>query len=170
MIFLGIGSNLPSTHGNRFQNLKLAISELKRHKIKVINQSSFYETLSYPDAKKPKFINIVIEIEAKLDPSELASIIISVEKFIERKRYKKNDPRTCDIDIIDFNSKVFDFKYKKLNFFVPHKQAVYRNFVLYPLSEISPNWKHPITKEVITDLIFKLKDDDKKSILKIDKY
>tara|TARA_B110000438_G_scaffold279249_1_gene303517 strand:- start:2664 stop:3176 length:513 start_codon:yes stop_codon:yes gene_type:complete len=170
MIFLGIGSNLSSTHGNRFQNLELAISELKKHKIKVINQSSFYETLSYPDVKKPKFINIVIEVETNLDPPELASIIFFVEKFIERKRHKKNDPRTCDIDIIDFNNKIFDFKYKNLNFFLPHKQAAYRNFVLYPLREISPNWKHPITKEIVTDLIFKLKDDEKKSILKIDKY
>lgn len=170
MIFLGIGSNLPSIYGNRFDNLEYAISELKKNKIQIIKKSSFYETPSYPDMTKPKFINIVIEVKTNFDPPKLASTILLVEKYLQRKRDKKNDPRTCDIDIIDFNNKTFNFKYEDYNFFVPHKQLCYRNFVLYPLREISPRWKHPISKENISDLIIKLKDDDKKSILKVDKY
>ena len=62
MIILGLGSNLHSSFGNRFENISLAISYLKSYKIKVIKESSYYETPSYPDNKNPKFINIVIEI------------------------------------------------------------------------------------------------------------
>ena len=88
---------------------------------------------------------------------------------MERKRSKKNDPRTCDIDIIDFNGKNLNINHKNLDFTVPHIKLTYRNFVLIPIQEILPNWKHPITKENITDLIDKLSQQDKNSILKINK-
>ena len=81
----------------------------------------------------------------------------------------KNEPRTCDIDIIDYNSKIIDFKYKNLDFSVPHINLAYRNFVLIPLKEISPEWIHPKTKEPIDLLIDKLSQADKKSILKVKK-
>ena len=169
MLLLGLGSNLSSSFGNRFMNIDLAISYLQSYKIKLRKKSSFYETLSYPNKKNPKFINIVVEVETNLPPEDLASVLIFIEESLERKRKKKNDPRTCDIDIIDYNSKIIDFKYKNLNFTVPHKKLIYRNFVLYPLKEIVPGWKHPKTKETINSLINKLPDDDKNSILKINK-
>ena len=62
MIILGLGSNLHSSFGNRFENITLAISYLKSHKIKVIKESNFYETPSYPNKKNPKFINIAVGI------------------------------------------------------------------------------------------------------------
>ena len=52
---------------------------------------------------------------------------------------------------------------------VPHKELIFRNFVLLPLQEISPEWKHPLTKENINTLIDKLSEENKKSILKIKK-
>ena len=169
MIILGLGSNLHSSFGNRFENISLAISHLKSYKIKVLKESNFYETPSYPNNKNPKFINIVAGILTNLSPADLASILISIEEKLERKRNYKNEPRTCDIDIIDFNSKIIDFKYKNLDFKVPHEKMLYRNFVLIPLKDISPNWKHPKTKESIDLLIDKLSIEDKKSILKVEK-
>ena len=62
-----------------------------------------------------------------------------------------------------------DFSYKNLIFKVPHEKLIYRNFVLYPLQEIAPNWVHPITKEKISNLIEKLPEEDRKSILKVKK-
>ena len=67
------------------------------------------------------------------------------------------------------NGQIINFKYKNFDFTVPHKQLTYRNFVLYPLKEILPDWKHPKTKESIDSLIQKLSDDDRKSILKVKK-
>ena len=99
----------------------------------------------------------------------MASVLITIEESLERKRNEKNDPRTCDIDIIDYNNKVINFKYKDLDFTVPHKKLVYRNFVLFPLHEISPNWKHPKTKELVSTLIKNIPKEDKNSILKIKK-
>jgi len=169
MLLLALGSNLASNFGNRFLNIELAMHYLEGKKIKIIKKSSFYETPSYPDKKKPKFINLVILAKTNLSPKALASIIIEIEEKLERKRLKKNDSRTIDIDIIDYNNKVFDFKYNSSMFYIPHKKLSDRNFVLFPIQEIIPNWKHPKSKVNIKDLIYNLNSLQKKSILKIKK-
>jgi len=169
MIVLGLGSNLHSSYGDRFENINHALSCLESYKIKILLKSSFYETPSYPNERDPKFINIVIGISTTFKPSELATILITVEEKLERKRNYKNEPRTCDIDIIDYNGKIIDFKCKNLDFIVPHVNLVHRNFVLIPLKEILPEWKHPKTKEPIDKIIDRLSEVDKKSILKMKK-
>jgi len=169
MFLLGLGSNLSSSFGDRFENLNLAISYLETYQIKIINRSSFYETPSYPDIKNPKFINLVVDVSTHLLPEDLASVLIFVEEKLERKRIKKNEPRTCDIDIIDYNGKVMEFTYKNLIFKVPHEKLIYRNFVLFPLQEVAPKWAHPKTKDSIDVLINKLSNEEQKSILKITK-
>ena len=92
-----------------------------------------------------------------------------IEKELGRKTKNKNEPRTCDIDIIDYNGKVMNFTYKNLIFKVPHEKIIYRNFVLFPLQEIAPKWVHPMNKDSIDVLIKKLSNEEKKSILKITK-
>jgi 2-amino-4-hydroxy-6-hydroxymethyldihydropteridine diphosphokinase len=169
MIILGLGSNLNSSFGNRFENLEIAIEKLKKEKIKILKKSSFYESNAYPNVNDPKFINIIIKVEVNLEPSILASKIISIEENLERKRYKKNDPRTCDIDIIDFDGKAFNFKYKNLDFTVPHTKLIYRNFVLYPLKEIEPYWRHPLNNHLVDYFIDNLDVKEKNSILKVKK-
>ena len=169
MIVLGLGSNLSSSFGDRYANIEIAISYLEKYEIKVIKKSSFYETPSYPNKENPKFINVIIGVKTHLNPTDLASVLIFIEEMLERKREKKNDPRTCDIDIIDYNNQIINFKYKNLNFTVPHKDLIHRNFVLFPLQEISSEWKHPKTKDHISVLIDRLSNEDKKSILKISK-
>ena len=169
MLLLGLGSNLSSLLGNRFENIDIAITYLESYKIKLIRKSSFYETPSYPDKKNPKFINVVIQISTNLPPEDLASVLIFIEEKLGRKRNFKNDPRTCDIDILDYNGEIITFNYKNLNFKVPHEKLIFRNFVLYPLQEILPSWTHPKTKEKISELIAKLSDEDRKSILKVEK-
>jgi 2-amino-4-hydroxy-6-hydroxymethyldihydropteridine diphosphokinase len=167
MILLGLGSNLSSSFGDRFQNIELAISALETYNIKLKNKSSYYESLSYPNKKNPKFINIIADVSTDLPPVDLASVLIFIEESLERKRKKKNEPRTCDIDIIDYKGQIINFKYKDLDFIVPHIDLIYRNFVLYPIKEIIPDWKHPKTKEPINTLIDKLSKEDKNSILKV---
>ncbi len=167
MIILALGSNLKSKFGDRFYNLSLAINMLDEYGISIEKKSSFYETPSYPDKNNPKFINLVISVKTKLPPVDLMSVLIHIEEKLERKRNQKNDPRTCDIDIIDYNGELINFTYNGIHLEVPHKKLIYRNFVLYPLKEIDPNWKHPQTCEIITSLIEKLPEEDRKSILKV---
>ena len=169
MIIIGIGSNLSSSFGDKFKNIQLAISFLQNNGIKIIKKSSFYETPSYPDINNPKFINIVVSIETEFNPKELMSVLISIEEKLERKRHKKNEPRTCDLDIIDYKGIIKNFNSSNIYLTLPHKELTSRNFVLFPLKEIYPSWKHPKTNENIDDLIYNLSKDQKMSILKIKK-
>ena len=169
MIILALGSNLSSKYGDRYNNIELAISQLESYGIQIVKKSSFYESPSYPDKKNPKFINMIIAASTDLPPVDFASVLIFIEEKLERKRNKKNDPRTCDIDIIDFNGQILDFIYNEHKFNVPHEKIEYRNFVLFPLKEILPDWKHPVSKKPVSILIEKLPEEDKNSILKIKK-
>jgi len=169
MVILSLGSNLPLKFRDKFDNLKYALSLLKQKGILIEKKSSFYETPSYPDKSNPKFANIVISIKTNLSPIDLMTVIIDIEEKLERVRRNKNDPRTCDIDIIDYNSQILNFKNKNLHLVIPHKDLISRNFVLFPLQEILPNWKHPKTRETISELIHNLDEEDRKSILKVKK-
>ena len=156
MIYIGIGSNLPSVYGNKLKNIELAVALLKEKGIKLLKKSSFYETFSQPNKQDPKFLNIVISIDTKMSPVELMLNLISIEEKLGRKRINKNEPRICDIDILDFNGIVKNFKDNNLKLILPHLRIENRNFVLHPLKEISSNWSHPKTKKNIDVLINEL--------------
>ena len=143
MIHLNIGSNLDSKHGSRFDNITIAINLLRDSKIEVKKISSLYETPSYPNRNFPKFLNVGLVVHYKNDYLNLFRIIKLIEKKIGRIRSKKNDPRIIDIDIIDFKNEVK--KTKEL--ILPHPKCHLRNFVLFPILQIDPNWSHPILKK-----------------------
>jgi len=158
MIYIGIGSNL----GNRIENITKAKYFLDLNGINITKSSSYYETLSWPDPNKPKFINIVIQSNTKASPEKLLKIFKSIEKKLGRKKKSKNSPRTCDIDIISYNKKILTG-----NITIPHKRMHIRNFVLIPLFELNKNWLHPKTNENIKKLIFSLSIKDIRSIKQI---
>ena len=143
MIHLNIGSNLNSKHGSRFDNISIAIDLLINSKIKIKKISNFYETPSYPNNNSPKFLNVGLLIDYNNDCPNLFKIIKKIEKKLGRILTKKNDPRIIDIDIIDFRSEVK--KTKEL--ILPHPRCHLRNFVLFPILQIDPNWSHPILKK-----------------------
>ena len=158
MIYIGIGSNL----GNRIENITKAKYFLDLNGINITKSSSYYETLSWPDQNKPKFINIVVQSSTKVSPEKLLKVFKSIEKKLGRKKKSKNSPRTCDIDIISYNQKILTG-----NITIPHKRMHKRNFVLIPLFELSKNWFHPKTNENIKKLIFSLSIKDIRSIKQI---
>tara|TARA_B100001063_G_C16480963_1_gene412571 strand:+ start:22 stop:531 length:510 start_codon:yes stop_codon:yes gene_type:complete len=152
MIHLNIGSNLESNHSTRFDNISLALNLLINSKIKIKKISNFYETPSYPNQNFPKFINVGILIEYNNNYLSLLSIAKLIEKKLGRIKTKKNDPRIIDIDIIDFNSLVKQTD----ELILPHPKCHLRNFVLFPILQIDPNWSHPIFKKNAQFLINKL--------------
>ena len=158
MIYIGIGSNL----GNRIENITKAKYFLDLNGINITKSSSYYETLSWPDPNKPKFINIVVQSNTKASPEKLLKIFKSIEKKLGRKKKSKNSPRTCDIDIISYNQKILTG-----NITIPHERMHKRNFVLIPLFELNKNWFHPKTNKNIKKLIFSLPIKDIRSIKQI---
>ena len=165
MIHINIGSNLDSKYGTKFKNISIAINLLIDSKVKIKKISNFYETPSYPNKKLPKFANIGLLAEYDLDHAKLIKEISLIEKKIGRVKSKKNDPRVCDIDIIDFNGLIKTNKLLKL----PHPRSHSRNFVLYPIKEIDPKWIHPIFKKNVDFLINELSQNSRIEITRLSK-
>jgi 2-amino-4-hydroxy-6-hydroxymethyldihydropteridine diphosphokinase len=143
MIHLNIGSNLDSKYGSRFNNISIAVDLLINSKIKIKKISNFYETPSYPNNNFPKFLNVGLLVDYNNSYLDLFKIIKKIEKKLGRIQTKKNDPRVIDIDIIDFRSEVTETK----ELILPHPRCHLRNFVLFPILQIDPNWSHPILKK-----------------------
>ena len=158
LVYLGIGSNL----GNRKSNIEKARLILIERNIDILKSSSFYETSSWPDPKNPKFLNIVLKVRTHFAPVKLLEICKKIESSLGRKDSPKNSPRECDIDILDYDSKII-----KKGIKLPHPRMHSRNFVLFPLFELDKNWSHPVTKQDIKNLIFSLKNKDISSIKQI---
>ena len=159
--YLAIGSNL----GNKIENLERAKFELQYNKIKIIKCSSKFESKSWPNSSNPKFINIVVEIKTNLAPLKLLKKCNLIEKKLGRKRSIKNAPRSCDIDIIDYEQQILNLEYN--NLILPHPRMSKRNFVLLPLFEINNSWKHPKSKKNIVNLLNSLSIKDLRSIKQI---
>ena len=156
--YLGIGSNL----GNKRTNIEKAKFELVKRNIFILKSSSYYETLSWPNPKNPKFLNIVIKVVTNLSPLKLLKKCKEIEVILGRKKTTKNSPRKCDIDIIDFNQRIMKGK-----IILPHPRMHIRNFVLLPLFEINKDWNNPKIKQHIKNLIFSLPNKDIRTIKQI---
>ena len=157
-IYLAIGSNL----GNKKVNIEKAKFILSQNGVVILKSSSFYESLSWPNPKFPKFLNIVLKINTNLRPQKLLSLCKEIESQLGRKKTPKNSPRECDIDILDYNKKVI-----KNGLILPHPRLHKRNFVILPLFEINKHWVHPISKSTIKGLLSSLPNRDIRSIKQI---
>ena len=165
MIHLNIGSNLNSIHGSRFNNINIALNLLIESKIKINKISNFYETPSYPNKSVPNFLNVGLIINYKNDYFDLFKKIKLIEKKLGRIKAKKNDPRIIDIDIIDFKNEIKSTK----ELILPHPKCHLRNFVLFPIRQIDPNWVHPIFKKNTQYLIKNLSQKSRIEITRLQK-
>ena len=161
LAYLAIGSNL----GNKISNIEITKFELEEFKIKILKSSSNYISESWPDPSMPNYINVIIKIKTNLIPMELLKICNLIELKLGRVRSKKNAPRVCDIDIIDYDKKILN--QKNMQLILPHPRMNKRNFVLLPLFEVDKSWKHPKSKINIVNLINSLPVRDLRSIKQI---
>jgi len=164
MILLSLGSNLPSKFGDSKNTILKCYEFFNNNDIKILKKSSFYETFAIPNKSDPKFVNSVISVETRFSPEQLIKYILKVEEKFDRKREQINAPRTCDIDIVDFNSKIINIFNKNISLEIPHPRLEQRSFVLYPIREIDKNWKSPLSGKKIDQLIENLDAETKKNI------
>ncbi len=135
--FLGLGSNI----GDRELYLRSAISELDSYsRIKVLKISSFHDTAPLGSARQGRFLNAVVEIETTLEPEQLLDAALDIEKRLGRIRAERWGPRTIDVDILTYGELV----YESPRLSIPHPLMHERAFVLAPLAEIAPAFRHPV--------------------------
>lgn len=142
---LGLGSNL----GDRVRNLERALDHL-RHGVRLERLSSIYETEPVGDREQPWFLNMVCIGATLMKPDALLAYIHRVEDTLGRERgAKRSGPRTVDIDILAHDDLVIDAPELK----IPHPRLIERAFVLEPLAEIAPEWRHPVEGKTAAELL-----------------
>lgn len=153
-IYLGLGSNL----GERQQYLAQARKMIAERVGEIAQASSVYATDAWGMEDQPGFLNQVVEVETELLPDQVLKAILQIERELGRERIIKWGERNIDIDIIFYEDRVLDTE--KLT--LPHPFLQERNFVLVPLAEIAPEFKHPVLQKTILDLL--LLSDDKLAV------
>ncbi|MSV29673.1 MAG: 2-amino-4-hydroxy-6-hydroxymethyldihydropteridine diphosphokinase [Bryobacterales bacterium] len=144
-VYLGLGANL----GAREQALETARRLLEREGLRIRRVSSLYETEPMELASQPWFLNQVVEAETTLFPLQLLSRIHRIEIEMGRKRIVAKGPRTIDIDILFYGR--FTIDSPKLS--VPHPRFRERRFVLAPMAEIAPDFRDPVSRKSMRELL-----------------
>lgn len=144
MILVALGSNVNGPWGNPRQTVTRAVSELDRDGLKLIAVSRLIETSPYGRSNQPRFINAVARIDAHRTPEALLARLHAIERSAGRRRGIRWGPRTLDLDLLDYNGLIRNQNLQPRALTLPHPGIVDRLFVLVPLSEIVPAWRHPI--------------------------
>ena len=137
--YLSLGSNL----GDKSENLNKAIELLKERAGEVLAVSAFYETEPDGFVSENSFVNIALSLDTKLDAFALLDVCEEIEKELGRTTKSVNlnySDRVIDIDILYFNN--MQLATERLT--LPHPRMHRRLFVLEPLAEIAPKFRHPI--------------------------
>ena len=148
-VYLSIGSNM----GDREEYLWGAVDALKKaHEVRNLRVSSFLETKPYGGVEQDDFLNAAIALETTLSPKELLDRLHEIEAKADRKREIHWGPRTLDLDILFYDKLV----YEDDELIIPHVDLQNREFVLKPLMELAPNYRHPILGKTVTEMLGEL--------------
>lgn len=151
MILIAIGANLPGPEGMAPIETCLAtvplLSEISG--LSFVALSPWYRTAAIPHSDMPDFCNGVIRLQGEIDPVELLFKLQEIEERFGRERLFLNAPRTVDLDIIDLNGQIRATPTPIL----PHPRAHQRAFVLRPVLDVAPAWRHPALHRNVSTLL-----------------
>ena len=151
MILVAIGANLPGPRGEAALVACRAAAEALRALpgLRVAAVSRWYETAPEPPSGQPTYINGVARLEGRADPAWLLARLHGIERMAGRVRGARNAARTLDIDLIDLDGLCRSAPDPVL----PHPRAHERGFVLTPLADVAPMWRHPRLGRDVTTLL-----------------
>lgn len=142
-VVLALGANLAGDYPSLEALLEAALSALPRAGLRLIGRSSWWRSAAWPDPSGPEYLNGVALVETSLTPRAVLDAALAIEARFGRTRAAPNGPRTLDIDLVAYGRRVIDEPGLK----VPHPRAHQRRFVMGPLAEIAPQWRHPLLGE-----------------------
>ena len=162
MILIGLGANLVSKQfGAPSDTLEAALLALEKNGVTIVARSRWYKSAPVPVSDQPWFVNGVIAVATQHSPEPLLDVLLEIEHEFGRERGVANAARVLDLDLIDFGGKILEKSADNDGpaLQLPHPRLAERAFVLLPLAEIAPNWRHPINRRHIDDLIADLPPD-----------
>lgn len=143
MILIGLGANLSSPlHGGPQEACEAALGVLAAAGTRIKRRSRWYRSAPVPPSDQPWFINGVAEVETNLSPAALLDLLHRVERDFGRQRRIRDEARVIDLDLLAYGEQVSSPGQTPI---LPHPRLAERAFVILPLAELEPGWRHPAT-------------------------
>jgi 2-amino-4-hydroxy-6-hydroxymethyldihydropteridine diphosphokinase len=149
--------SLGSSLGDRESNIASAIERLRRMDLAPVRVSGVFETEPVGEAAGPAwFINVAALATTTLHPREALATCLHIERGLGRVRGIPGGPRTIDIDLLAWE----DVIVRQGDLVLPHPRMHERRFVLEPLAEIAPDWKHPVLEKTVAEMLASLQGSE----------
>jgi 2-amino-4-hydroxy-6-hydroxymethyldihydropteridine diphosphokinase len=149
-IVVALGGNLPGAWPSIAAVLEAALARLDEVGLNLLARSSLWRSAAWPDPSQPDYLNAVALVETELSPHDLLLGLQGLERRFGRVRSAPNAPRVLDLDLIAYGRlRVTD---EPGGLILPHPRASERGFVMGPLAQIAPDWRHPVGGECAADL------------------
>ncbi len=153
MIFVALGSNRAGPWGSPQATVKRAITMLNAGGIRVKQASRPIVSSPFGVTDQAPFVNAVVEVATALPPAVLMQKLHQIERLAGRRRTLRWGPRTLDLDLLDYHGRVQPRPARPV---LPHPGIAERIFVLAPLAEIAPHWRHPVTRATAASMLRRL--------------
>ena len=162
MILVALGANLNSPAGPPAATIAAALDALAQDGVEIEAVSAFFATPAWPDPSDPRYVNAVARVGSAHMPAALMRILHKIETAYGRTRGEKNAPRTLDLDLIDYHGRVGEGPPA-----LPHPRMAQRAFVLIPLRDVAPDWRHPVTRLSVAELIVALPEESRAAVVRL---
>ena len=144
---IALGCSLPGDYPSREALLEAAVEALASGGLVVRARSAWWTSAAWPDPTAPAYLNGVVLVETGLSASQVLAALHRVEARFGRVRTEANAPRTLDLDLIAHGRTVTED-----GLVAPHPRAAERLFVMGPLAQIAPDWRHPVSGRTAAEL------------------
>jgi 2-amino-4-hydroxy-6-hydroxymethyldihydropteridine diphosphokinase len=147
-VVVALGSNLAGGCASSEALLEAALAQFSRAGLPVVARSSWWRSDAWPDPAGPEYRNGIAIVETPAAPAAVLSALLDIEQAFGRARAARHAPRTLDLDLIAHGRRVID----EPGLVVPHPRAHERLFVMGPLAEVAPAWRHPVLGRTAAEL------------------